>query len=70
MLLAEEYESLFCHKENDKGNSPLSDQFLILTVTASVMPQVAVALAFVEGGDLAGVLHFNGALMIQFLYGL
>jgi hypothetical protein len=59
MLLAEEYESLFYHTVEVKGNSPLSDQFLILPVTASVMPLVAVALAFVKGRDLAGVLHFN-----------
>ena len=70
MLLAEEYKSLFCCTEEDKGNSPLSNQFLIPTVTASVMPLVAVALAFVEGGDLTGALHFNGAFMIPFLYGL
>jgi hypothetical protein len=70
MLLAEEYKSLFSHTEEDKGNSPISNQFLILTVTASVMPLVAVAVAFVEGRDLAGVLHFNGAFMIPFLYGL
>jgi hypothetical protein len=70
MLLAEEYKSLFCCTEEDKGNSPLSNQFLIPTVTASVMPLVAVALAFVEGGDLAGILHFNGTFMIPFLHGL
>ncbi len=70
MSLAEEYESLFSRMEQDKGNSPLSNQFLILTVTASVMPLIAMALAFVEGRDLAGILHFNGAFMIPFLYGL
>jgi hypothetical protein len=31
------------------------------------MPLVAMALAFVEGGDLMGAYHFNGAFMIPFL---
>ncbi len=70
MSLAEGYKSLFCRTEEDKGNSPFSNQFLILTVTASVMPLVAMALTFVEGRDLACVLHFNGAFMILFLYGI
>ena len=34
------------------------------------MPPVAMVLAFVEGRDLTGTLHFNGAFMIPFLYGL
>jgi hypothetical protein len=71
MLLAEEYKSLFSHtEEDDKGNCPLSNQFLIPTVAASVMPLVAMVLAFVEGGDLMGAFHFNGAFMIPFLHGL
>jgi hypothetical protein len=70
MLLPEGYESLFSCTEADKGDCPLSNQFLIPTVAASVMPQVAVVLAFMEGGDLMGTLHFNGAFMIPFLYGL
>ncbi len=70
--LAEEYESLFSPTEEDKSNHHLLNQFLIPTVTVadSVMPPVAVALAFVEGGDFTGALHFNGAFMIPFLYGL
>jgi hypothetical protein len=70
MSLAEEYESLSSRTEEDKGNCPLLNQFLIPTVAASVMPPVTVELAFVEGGDLTGALHFNGAFMIPFLYSL
>jgi hypothetical protein len=70
MLLAGEYKSLFSCTEKDKGICPLSNQFLIPTVAASVMPAVAVAPAFVDGGDLTGALHFNEAFMIPFLYGL
>jgi hypothetical protein len=69
MLLAGKYESLFSSMEEDKGNCSLSSQFLI-PVPSSVMPPVALALAFMEGGDLMGTLHFNGAFMIPFLYGL
>jgi hypothetical protein len=70
MSLAKEYESLSSHMEVDKGNCSLLNQFLIPTVAASVMTQVAVVLAFVEGRDFMGALHFNGAFMMPFLYGL
>ncbi len=70
MSLTEEYESLSSHMEEDKGNCPLLNQFSIPTVAASVMPPVAMALACVEGRDFTGALHFNGAFMIPFLYGL
>ena len=33
-------------------------------------PPVAVALACAEGGELTGALHFNGAFITPFLYGL
>ena len=59
MSLAKEYKSLFSHTEEDKGNCPLLNQFLIPTVAASVMPLVAMALDFMEGGDLTGAHHFN-----------
>ncbi len=59
MSLAEEYKSLFYCTEEDKGNCPLLNQFSIPTVAASVMPLVAMALAFMEGGDLTGTHHFN-----------
>jgi hypothetical protein len=70
MSLAEEYESLSSCTEEDKGDCPLLNQFLIPTVAALVMPLVAVALAIVEGRGLTGALHFNGAFMIRFLYSL
>ncbi len=68
--LAEEYKSLSSHMKEDKGSCPLSNRFSVPTVAALVMPPVAVALTFVEGGDLTGALHFNGAFMIPFLHGL
>ncbi len=70
MSLAEEYESLFSRTEEDGGDCPVSNRFSIPAVAASVMPPVAVALAFAEGGDLTGALHFNGAFIMPFLYGL
>jgi hypothetical protein len=62
MLLAEEYKSYFSCTEEDKGNHPLLNQFSI-PVAALAMPPVAVALTFMEGGDLTGALHFNQAFM-------
>jgi hypothetical protein len=59
MSLAEEYKSLFSHTEEDKGHCPLLNQFLIPTVAAMVMPLVAIALDFMESGDLMGANHFN-----------
>jgi hypothetical protein len=69
MFLAEDFESLFSCTEKDKGDCPLSNQFSI-PVAVLVMSPVAVALTFMEGIDLTGALHFNGAFMIPFLYGL
>ncbi len=59
MSLAEEYKSLFSHMEVDKGNCPFLNQFLIPTVASLVMPLVAMALDFMEGGDLTGTHHFS-----------
>ncbi len=70
MSLAEEYESLSSRMEEDKGNRPLLNQFLIPNVAALVMPPVIMALTFVKGGDFMGALYFNEAFMIPFLYGL
>ncbi len=67
ILLAEEYKSFFSHAEEDKGDCPLLNQFSIPTVAALVMPPVPMVLTFVEGGDLAGARHFNGAFIIPFL---
>jgi hypothetical protein len=69
MPLAEEYKSLFSCREEDKGNCPLLNQFLIPTVAASVMPLVPMALDFMEGGDLTGAHYFNCAFMIPFIKG-
>jgi hypothetical protein len=57
---------LISHTEEDKGNCPLSNQFLIPAVAASVIPPVAVVLAFREGRVLMGALHFNEAFIISF----
>ena len=72
MSLAEEYESLLFSRteEDEDGDCPISNRFSIPAVAASVMPPVALALAFAEGGDLTGALHFNGAFIVPFLYGL
>jgi hypothetical protein len=70
MSLAEEYESLSSRMEEDKGDCPLLNQLLIPTVAALLMPPVAVALTFMEGKNLTGTLHFNGAFMIPFLYSI
>ncbi len=70
MSQAEEYKSLSSRMEEDKGNRPLLYQFLIPTVSPLVMPPVAVAFAFVEGGDFTGALHFDGVFMIPILYDL
>jgi hypothetical protein len=70
VLLAEEYKSMFPYTEEDKGNCPVLNQFLIPTVAALVMTLVAMAFAFVEGEDITGALHFNGAFMTPFLHGL
>jgi hypothetical protein len=58
MSLAEEYKSLFPCTEEDY-NCPLLNQFLIPTVAALVMSLVAMALTFMEGGDLTGAHDFN-----------
>ncbi len=55
--------------EEDKGHCLLSNQFSI-PVAASVILLVTVALTFMEDRDLMGAIHFNGAFVIPFLYGL
>ncbi len=56
--------------EEDNGNCPLSNQFLIPTVASSVIPPVAMVLAFREGRALMGAVQFNGAFIISILYSL
>ena len=77
MSLAEEYEAIFSRrttaaaKYDDDGDciAP-SSRFSIPAVAASVIPPVAMALAFVGGGDLTAALHFNGAFIVPILYGI
>ena len=74
MSLAEEYESIFSKKtvkdDDDDGDCRLSNQFSIPAVAASVLPSLVVAVLCAEGGDLTGALHFNGAVIIPYLYGV
>jgi hypothetical protein len=69
MSLVEEYESLSFCMEEDKGDCLLLKQFSIFTVAALVVPPVAMTLTCVEGRDVMGALHFNGAFMIPFIHG-
>jgi hypothetical protein len=57
--LAEEYKSFFARTEEDKGNFPILNQFSVPSVAASVMPLIAMALDFMEGGDLTVAHHFK-----------
>jgi hypothetical protein len=74
MSLAEEYESIFSKKsvkdDDEDGDCRLSNQFSIPAVAASVLPSLVVAVLCAEGGDLTGALHFNGAVIIPYLYGV
>mmetsp|Transcript_22717 Transcript_22717/g.40682 ORF Transcript_22717/g.40682 Transcript_22717/m.40682 type:complete len:510 (-) Transcript_22717:76-1605(-) len=71
MSLAEEYESIIASVvEDDIEVCPVQDKFSIPAVALSMVPPAAVAFAFAEGGDLTGALHFNGAVITPFLYGL
>jgi hypothetical protein len=74
MSLAEEYESIFSKKsvkdDDEDGDCRLSNQFSIPAVVASVLPSLVVAVLCAEGGDLTGALHFNGAVIIPYLYGV
>ncbi|KAL3790826.1 hypothetical protein ACHAW5_008759 [Stephanodiscus triporus] len=69
MSLAKDYESIFSSTVENDYDFPLL-QFSIPAVAASVIPPVAVALAFSRGGDITAALHFNGAIIVPFLYGL
>ena len=69
MSLAKDYESIFSSTVENDYDFPLL-QFSIPAVAASVIPPVAVALSFSRGGDVTAALHFNGAIIVPFLYGL
>jgi hypothetical protein len=70
MSLAEEYESIISRKLDDDDPCPVTNRFSTPAVAAAMVPSVAVALAYSNGGDLTGALHFNGAFITPFLYGL
>ncbi|KAL9188309.1 hypothetical protein ACHAXT_006687 [Thalassiosira profunda] len=70
MSLAEEYDSIISSATEDDGSCQLTDKFSLPAVALSMAPPVAVALACAEGGELTGALHFNGAFITPFLYGL
>jgi len=72
MSLAEEYESIMTSVvDGEDGEScPVQNKFSLPAVALSIAPPTAVALAFANGGDLTGALHFNGAIISPCLYGL
>jgi len=70
MSLAEEYESIISSMVEEDDSCPVKSTFSVPAVAASMAPPVAVALAFAKDGDLTGALHFNGAVITPFLYGL
>jgi len=71
MSLCEEYESIIAGVvEDGEENCPVENRFSLPAVALSMAPPTAVALAFAKGGDLTGALHFNGAFITPFLYGL
>jgi tyrosine-specific transport protein len=72
MSLAEEYESIMSSvtQDNDVDSCPVESKFSLPAVALSMALPVAVGLAYSEGGDLTGALHFNGAFITPVLYGL
>ena len=48
----------------------MKNKFSPVSVGASMALPAAVGVAFANGGDLTGALHFNGAFITPFLYGL
>ena len=70
MSLAEETESLFSANSEDDDNCVMKNKFSPVSVGASMALPAAVGVAFANGGDLTGALHFNGAFITPFLYGL
>jgi tyrosine-specific transport protein len=70
MSLAEEYESILTKVVDQDDSCPLKNKFSVPAVALSMAPPVALALAYSNGGDLTCALHFNGAFITPFLYGL
>jgi hypothetical protein len=70
MLLAEEYKSLFSCMEEDKGDCPLLKPVPDPHCGCLGDATGCCGTCFLGERDLTGNLHFNGAFMIPFLYGL
>ena len=71
MSLAEEYQSLTSTIFSDDEQSSVKDKFSIPAVILSVAPPTAVVLATECSDELGlGLLHFCGAIITPFLYGL
>ena len=70
MCLAEETESIFSSMNDDDDNCPVKTKYSPVSVTTSMIPSVAIGLAFSKGGDLTEALHFNGAFITPLLFGL
>lgn len=71
MSLAEEYESIISSFTSTKEDPcPLKDNFSLLAVAMSLVPPTAVAVAVSGGGDFTGAIHFVGAFVSPFLYGI
>ena len=70
MSIAEEYESIITSVVKDDEICAPQDKFSIPAVALSMAPPTALALAFSGGGDLTGAIHFNGAIITPFLYGI
>lgn len=71
MSLAEEYESIISSFTSTKEDPcPLKDNFSLLAVAMSLVPPTSLAVAVSGGGDFTGALHFAGAFVSPFLYGI
>ena len=70
MCLAEETESIFSSMNDDEDNCPVKTKYSPVSVAASMIPSVAIGLAYSKGGDLTEALHFNGAFITPLLFGL
>jgi len=72
MSLAEEFESIIGGMNIDAmtESDTINDRFSLPAVTLSITPPAMLALAFANGGDFTGALHFGGAFISPFLYGI
>ncbi|KAL7468875.1 hypothetical protein ACHAXS_012785 [Conticribra weissflogii] len=72
MSLAEEFESIIGDTVGDAfvESGTDKDRFSLPAVALSIAPPALLALAFANGGDFTGALHFGGAFISPFLYGI